>query len=184
LINDADIVRDAGLNPVTGKFYRNILKMMFIAFDVPPWYRNIGKRMVKSPKGYILDTLLLCHLLDLDLKNLRHNRPDMFGRILENYVATELIKLLGTGKIKAQLFYFRTSDGREIDFILERPDGSVFGIEVKNSELVHQGDFKGLKLLAELAGKDFIGGVVLYAGKDALPFGEKLWAVPVHVLWQ
>jgi uncharacterized protein len=49
---------------------------------------------------------------------------------------------------------------------------------------VHQGDFKGLKLLAELAGKDFIGGVVLYAGKDALPFGEKLWAVPVHVLWQ
>ena len=51
-MNDSDISREVGLNSVTGKFYRNILKMMFLTFDVKPWHRNIGKRLVKSPKGY------------------------------------------------------------------------------------------------------------------------------------
>jgi hypothetical protein len=45
-------------------------------------------------------------------------------------------------------------------------------------------DFKGIKNLADLAGTDFIGGVVLYSGKEAVPFGKNLWAVPFHVLWQ
>src|SRR5665213_64644 len=56
VINDADLSRDVGLNAVTGKFYRNILKMMFLSVDVPPWYRNIGKRLVKSSKGYLTDS--------------------------------------------------------------------------------------------------------------------------------
>jgi len=66
LINDADIARDAGLNPVTSRNYKTLLKMLFLTFELAPWYRNIGKRLVKSPKGYMTDTLLLCHLLQYE----------------------------------------------------------------------------------------------------------------------
>ena len=184
LINDSDISRDAGLNSVTGKFYRNILKMMFLNFDVQPWFRNIGKRLVKAPKGYLTDTLMLCHMLDLDLGEMEKSKPELFGHVLENYVATELTKQLTFSDTKAQLLHFRTSDGKEVDFVLEKPDGSIFAIEVKRSGSVAIEDFKGIKCLAELAGKDFKGGVVLYSGKEAVPFGKDLWAVPLHVLWQ
>jgi predicted AAA+ superfamily ATPase len=184
LINDADVARDIGLNPVTSKFYRSILKMMFLNFDVQPWYRNIGKRLVKSPKGYLIDTLMLCHMLDLDLDDVEKNNPSLFGHFLENYIATELTKLLTFSDTKAQLLHFRTSDGKEVDFLLERPDGSVFGIEIKKSESINIHDFKGIQTLAELTEKEFIGGVVLYSGKEVVPFGKNLWAVPFHILWQ
>ncbi|GEP90673.1 hypothetical protein CTE07_23180 [Chitinophaga terrae (ex Kim and Jung 2007)] len=184
LLNDSDIARDLGLNPVTSKFYRNILKMMFLNFDIEPWFRNIGKRLVKSPKGYLIDTLMLCYMLDLDIEDIERNKPDLFGHILENYIATELTKQLTFSETRAKLLHFRTGDGKEVDFVLERPDGSLFAIEIKKSESVNIHDFKGIQVLAELAAKDFIGGVVLYSGKDAVPFGKNLWAVPFHVLWQ
>lgn len=184
LLNDSDISRDIGLNPVTTKAYRDILKMMFLNFDVQPWFRNIGKRLVKSPKGYLNDTPLLCHMLDLNVEDVEKNKPDLFGHVLENYVATELIKQLTFSEAKAALYHFRTSDGKEVDFILEKPDGSVFAIEIKKSESVNSQDFKGIMAFEEITGKDFIGGIILYSGKEAVPFGKNIWAVPFHVLWQ
>jgi predicted AAA+ superfamily ATPase len=183
LMNDADIARDVGLNSVTGKFYRNILKLMFLSFDVSPWYRNIGKRLVKSAKGYLIDTSLICHLLDYSIDDIAAKKPDLFGHLIENFVATELLKQLSNGDIKAELYHFRTSDGKKVDFVLEMPDGSVFAIEVKRSESVTMNDFKGIKAFQELTGKDFIGGIVLYSGKGAVPFGKNLWAVPFFALW-
>lgn len=184
LVNDSDISREVGLTSVTGKFYRSILKMMFLNFDVEPWFRNIGKRLVKSPKGYLIDTLMLCHMLDLNIDDIAIGKPDLFGHVLENYVATELVKQLNISDTKAALFHFRTSDGKEVDFILERPDGSVFAIEIKKSESVTIQDFKGIQAFAELTKQDFTGGVVLYSGKDIVPFGKNLWAVPFYILWQ
>jgi len=184
LINDSDIAREVGLTSVTGKFYRNILKMMFLNFDLPPWYRNIGKRLVKAPKGYLTDTLLLCHMLDLDIEDIERHKPHLFGHVVENFVATELVKLLSASDIRARLLHFRTSDGREVDFVLEKADGSVVAIEIKKAKSVNMNDFKGIQLFAALAGKDFVGGVVMYSGKEVVPFGENLWAVPFHILWQ
>jgi predicted AAA+ superfamily ATPase len=184
LINEADISRDIGLNAITAKSYRSVLKNMFLNFDVVPWYKNIGKRLVKASKGYLVDTLMMCHMLDLNIDDIEINKPDLFGHVLENYVATELMKLLTFSDTKAQLLHFRTSDGKEIDFLLERQDGSVFAIEVKKSEAVGPHDFKAIKELSELAPKEFIGGIVLYSGKHVVPFGKNLWAVPFHILWQ
>lgn len=184
LLNDADIARDMGLNPVTSKFYRNILKMMFLNFDVEPWFRNIGKRLVKASKGFLIDTLMLCHMLDLDLEDIKKDKPDLFGHVLENYIAAELTKLLTFSETKAKLLHFRTSEGKEVDFVLEKADGSLFAIEIKKSESVNIQDFNGIKTLAELTAKEFIGGVVLYSGKEVVPFGKNLWAVPFHILWQ
>lgn len=183
LMNDSDIAREVGLTNVTGKSYRGILKLMFLTFDVKPWHRNVGKRLVKAAKGYMIDTNLICHLLDYDIDDVALTKPDLFGHLVENFVATELLKQLSNSDIKAELYHFRTSDGKEVDFILERPDGSVLAIEVKRAETVNIDDFKGIKVFQELAGKDFIGGIVLYSGKDVAPFGSNLWAVPFSVLW-
>lgn len=184
LINDADISRSIGLNAVTSKSYRGILMAMFLSFDVSPWYRNIGKRLVKSPKGYLMDSLLLCYLLDWNLDDLSVSKPDLYANVVENFVATELLKLLSFSDIRANLLHFRTSDGKEVDFVLERPNGNLAGIEVKTASRVSNKDFKGLKVLQESAGNDFVCGIVLYTGSDVVPFGDKLYAVPLSVLWQ
>jgi uncharacterized protein len=183
LINDADIARDINLNHVTTKFYRNILKMMYLTFDVKPWYRNVGKRLVKTPKGYLMDTSMICHLLNYNLSDTAATKPEIFGHLVENFIATEILKQLSHAHFKAELYHFRTSDGKEVDFILEKPDGSVFAIEVKKAETVSSQDFKGIRAFQELVKEDFLGGVVLYAGKEAVPFGKNLWAVPFDALW-
>ncbi|MCY4261937.1 MAG: DUF4143 domain-containing protein, partial [Candidatus Dadabacteria bacterium] len=184
LMNDAEIARDMGLNQVTSKSYRSILRAMFLSFDVRPWYRNVGKRLMKSSKGYIMDTLLLCHLLDRDIASPRGRLSDFYGYAVENFVATELCKLLSFSDVRADLFHFQTSDGKEVDFVLERPDGSVAGIEVKASERVGPADFKGMKVLQGITRDDFVCGIVLYGGRDVVPFADRLLAVPFSALWQ
>ncbi len=183
LINDADIARDAGLNHVTSRNYKTLLKMLFLTFELSPWYRNIGKRLVKSPKGYMTDTLLLCHLLQYELSDLEKNRPELFGHAVENFVATELLKLITFRDDKLDLFHFRTSDNKEVDFILEKPTGQLTAVEVKQRDSVSKADFKGLEVLQHVTGDDFICGIVLYRGKEVVPFGNDLWAVPMSNLW-
>ena len=81
------------------------------------------------------------------------------------------------------MYHFRTAAGREVDLVLEVPAQNVAGIEVKASAGVDVRDFDGLRALAEAAGRTFASGTVLYLGEHALPFGEKLWAVPIAAMW-
>jgi predicted AAA+ superfamily ATPase len=183
LVNEADIARSIGQNAVTAKNYRMLLQMMFLTFDVRPWFRNIGKRLVKSGKGYIIDTALLCHLQQINLDKVAIHDPHVFGHILENFVASELLKQLASSEEMADLYHFRTSDGKEVDFVLEYPNGTLSGIEVKARDAVSEADFHGLKELHRQTGKDFICGIVLYRGQKTIPFGERLWAVPIDSMW-
>lgn len=82
------------------------------------------------------------------------------------------------------LYHFRTATGSEVDVILERPDGAVAAIEVKAGATVGTSAFMALKELRDQLGKKFITGVVLYAGDNLIPFGDKLWLVPLPVLWE
>ena len=183
LVNDADIARDAGLNHVTTRNYKTLLKMLYLTFEIAPWYRNIGKRLVKAPKGYLIDTLLLCYLLGYELDDLAKNRPELFGYVLENFVATELLKLMSNQNKRMNLFHFRTSDFKEVDFVIEKINGQLAAIEVKHRDYLSNSDFKGLRELQRLTGDDFICGIVLYRGRDVVPFGQNLWAVPINNLW-
>ncbi len=182
LLNEADIARAIKQNAVTTKNYRTLLQMIFLVFDVYPWFSNIGKRLVKAPKGYIIDTSLLCHLQQIDLKAIAQKDASTFGHVLENFVATELLKQLTI--FDADLFHFRTSDGKEVDFVLQKRGGPLAGIEVKANDNVKADDFRGLKELQQSTSKSFACGIVLYRGKKTIAFAEKLWAVPISALWQ
>lgn len=183
LINDAEISRDAGLNTVTCRNYKTLLKMLFLTLELAPWYRNIGKRLVKSSKGYVIDTLLLCHLLQYNLDYLEKNRPELFGHVIENFVVTDLLKLIASNDQNLSLLHFRTASNKEVDFVLEKPNGQLAAIEVKKKDRINAKDFEGLKELQALSGDDFACGIVLYRGKEVVPFGQNLWAVPMANLW-
>ena len=158
--------------------------MLFLVLEIQPWYRNIGKRLVKSPKVYLVDSLMLCHLLAYDIEEIKKNRPELFGRIVENFVATEIVKQLSMLNNGLKLYHFRTSDNKEADFVIERPDGKLVGIEVKSRDSVNKRDFEGLNVLKAATKEDFVCGVVLYSGRDIVPFEEGLWAIPIASLWR
>jgi uncharacterized protein len=182
LLNDADSARDAKLNAMTYRRYRSLLQQLFLIALVPPWFRNVGKRFVKAPKLYFTDTALLCHRLGVDFGGLSRRNPSLFGRLVENFVATELLKqvsLLPDG----MLHHFRTQNGKEVDFVVERRSGALIGIEVKASASVSADDFAGLRVLKEAAGKDFRRGIVLYLGSNTVAFGGDLYALPLSSLW-
>lgn len=179
LLSYSSLSRDVGLPVTTLKRYLELLQHVYLIKMVQPWFRNISKRLVKSPKIYFTDTALL-------LSTLGRNLDDDYilkGAMLENFVATELMKHINCLGDGYQLFYFRTSDDKEVDFIIEKPNGSIIGIEVKYSAAVTDSDFNGLKILQNSIGNDFVRGIVLYQGKEILPYGKNLFAMPIDCLW-
>ena len=184
LLNEASIAREVGLNPVTSKVYRHLFNSLFLTFEVPPWYRNIKKRLVKASKVYLIDTALLCHLLGWEINEMAKKRSEIYGHVIENFVATELVKLLSFSQERCHLFHFRTHDSIEVDFVLEKENGLIAAIEVKASQKISRAHFKGLRFLKETVGKDFACGVIFYSGKDVVCFGEKLFALPFPFLWK
>lgn len=182
LLNDADCARDAKLNAMTYRRYRILLQQLFLISLIPPWFRNSGKRLVKSPKLYFTDTALMCHQLGVEPGMLEGRNPAAFGRVLENFVASELMKQ--TAMIPdGTLYHYRTNDNREVDFVIERRNGHIIGIEVKASDSVSTEDFSGLKILKEQSGTDFRRGIVLYRGRDTIPFAGDMVALPLENLW-
>ncbi len=106
-----------------------------------------------------------------------------FGALLESFVFSEVLKLMGASQLPLSPYHFRDRDMREVDIVLECDDGMIVGIEVKASATVKSGDFSGLRALADACGDRFAFGVVLYDSTDVVPFGDRLAAAPLSCLW-
>lgn len=183
LLNYADLARDAGLNQVTLKRYFTLLQAIFLVRTVRPWFSNRTKRLVKSEKLYLCDTGLLAHLLDVSAEHLARDSKEK-GALLENFVAVELMKQCGWSRTKPQVYHFRDYAGAGVDFLLESRGGRrVVGVEVKAAATVTPEDVKGLRVLAESLGKQFVRGIVLYTGRTVVPFAENIHALPIETLW-
>jgi uncharacterized protein len=183
LLNIAELSRTLAMPHSTLSNYLDMLEALFLICRVPAWSSDLGKRLVKTPKLYMLDSGLAASLLNVDAERLKRE-PTLFGGLLENFVVMELFKQLSWNKTRAQLYHFRTHTGQEVDIVLEGPAGDIAGIEVKNKVSISAKDFKGLETLKELTGKKFKRGVLFYMGENVLPFGEKIWAVPLSGLWE
>lgn len=183
LLNFSELSRTSGIPQSTLKRYMTLLETTFLLLLLSPWSGNLGKRFVKSPRIMLNDTGLAAHLLGVDAERLRAD-PGLAGHLLENFVFMELKKQVGWSRTRAQVFHFRTQAGQEVDFVLEDRSGRLVGIEVKASATVDGNDFRGLKSLAEDSGERFVRGVLLYAGKEVIPFGRQLHALPLDALWR
>jgi predicted AAA+ superfamily ATPase len=163
--------------------YLGLLEEVFLIKRIPAWSRNVSARAVGTPKLAFVDSGIAANLLGADARSLL--RPDgWFGPLLEGFVLMELARQLTWSRQRAELFHYRTKDKVEVDAVLENRQGRVVGIEIKASSTVAAGDFRGLRHLAERIGSDFIAGIVFYTGRQTLPFGPRLRAVPVSALWQ
>ncbi len=182
LMNMSEVSRTAGIAHSTLRRYFALLEATFVFQPLPAWSNNLGKRLVKSPKIHLLDSGLAAHLRG-DGEALALAQSPNLGPLLETFVVQEVRKLLAWSHHAATPYHFRTATGQEVDLVLEAPGQRIAGIEVKAASSVNQGDFGGLRALAESAGDKFVGGVVLYLGEQCLPFAENLWALPISVLW-
>ena len=182
LLNEADLANAVKVSQPTLKRYRTLLDGVFLTFLLPPWFKNIEKRFVKSPKIYFNDTMLLCHLLGYSPDEIKVKRPEIYGFVLENFVATELKKQLALMD-DGMLYHLRTSDLKEIDFMIEKRNGDILAIEVKAAQTVMPDDFKHIRFLQNSLPENFIRGIVLYSGEKIVEFGKNLYAVPVSAMW-
>jgi len=182
-INLSDIARLSGIKNTTLQRYIALLEQVFLILKIPAWTPNAEGQFVKSPKIFLNDTGLLCHLRD-ESDGLLENRTTA-GGFLENFAVMEIIKQLGWTDNMLKPYHFSIHKGAEVDIVLEDRKKQLYGIEVKSTTSIQENDFKGLKKLSELAGRRFKKGIVLYTGEHTLGgFGGKnLYAVPIAALW-
>jgi uncharacterized protein len=182
LLNYSDLARSLQMKLTTVKTYLSLLELLFLVIPVQPWFANLGKRLVKSPKLYVNDTGLLSHLLGRDGKAISRD-GSLLGMMLENFVLVELMKQISWSSTRPKLFHFRTENGEEVDFVLEAPDGRIVGIECKANSLGRDAS-KGLRMLRDLTGTRFHRGIVLYTGANIIGIDSNIQAVPISSLWE
>lgn len=164
--------------------YVAALNDVFLINQLPSWGTNLEKRAISKPKVFLSDTALATSLAGLEPEALEMNiSSTLSGGICEAFVANELLKQKAWSSVDYRLFHFRTSTGKEVDLVLESRSRDVVGVEVKAAMSIQPKDFAGLRYLQQVAGDSFRAGIVLYTGKDVLPMGENLWAMPISTLW-
>lgn len=182
LVNHSSYGAALGLSVPTAQKYAGILERLFLTRSVPPWSSNAVSRLTKTPKLHFLDTGLLAALRDNTLTQLQKDRT-IYGPLLENFVVSEVFKLSSWGDRRLRISHFRTKEQDEVDLVLEDRRGRIIGIEVKASATVRPHDLRGLRQLQAAAGDNFVQGLVLHDHDRITPFGERLHAAPVSLLW-
>jgi predicted AAA+ superfamily ATPase len=150
---------------------------------VTPWLKTDYERIGKRSKFYATDTGIMTSVLGWNPKEVFMNN-DRSGKLTETFVFQELAAQIDLEN-KYNLYQYRDRLGREIDFLVEREDGALLGIEVKASHNISKDDFKPQKWFADniLKNKEPYTGIVVYSGDRVIPFGENLLAVPIAALW-
>ncbi len=179
----ASLNRDAEVSTKTGDGYRNALVTLGLVEDVRAWRSNRLKRLVATPKRYLMDTGLAGYLVETDVAAARRN-PDVSGRLIDSYVAAQLTVEAETSDQRVGLFHLRTHRGeREVDLLAEF-GGRVAAFEIKSGPAPRPSDARHLAWLRDqLPAERFAGGVVLHTGPWRYPLGDGIEAVPIAALW-
>ena len=163
--------------------YINALEALYLVERVRPWLKTDYERVAKRDKLFMTDTGLMAAILRWRFEKVQLD-GERNGKLIETLVFTQLAAQIDAQDTDYELYHYRDRDRREIDFIVENEDGDVLGIEVKAGSAVNKGSFKHLIWFRDNMVKDteFVG-VVLYTGEHVVPFGDRLWAVPISTLW-
>lgn len=163
ILNCQSLSDDLGVSANTVKSWISILEACFIITILPCYYRNFGKRFVKSPKVYFTDVGLASHILGIRNEE-QLSRDPLFGQLFENMVVMEAFKARLNKGLPPDLYFIRDKNGTEIDLVLEETR-KLHLFEIKSS-MSYSGDFaKNLrKYLSDLP--EAVSGDVVYSGKD------------------
>lgn len=159
LLNKDSLGRDAGLNTKTVDAWLAVLEASFVVAKLQPYHANLGKRLIKSPKIYMLDTGLACHLLRIERAHQLTTHP-LRGELFETLIVSELLKMRFNAGRAPNLYFYRDSADREVDVILEYSDG-IYPIEIKASQTYHESFATNLR---PFASKSPLGQAVVLGG--------------------
>jgi predicted AAA+ superfamily ATPase len=180
LLNLTDLSRDLGVAVNTAKAWLSVLEATFQVVILRPYFANVGKRLVKTPKVYFTDVGTLCYLTGL--KDADHAAAGpMAGAIFETAVLTEIRKALVNRGEAPQIYFWRTSNGVEVDIVVEA-DGKLIPIEVKASATPRPAMADGIRAFREDFGKQAAMGYVVHPGSKCLPLAPGVMAMPFDLL--
>ena len=175
-----DLCTRAGISKQTAENYMEALRALYVFDKVPAWSKSDYDRIGKRAKWIVSDTGLMANILKWN-EDAVFEESAQNGKLVESWVYHELAvqaDVLGGYEISQ----YRDKDKREIDFLVENNDGALLGVEVKAGALVGEDDFKHMKWFAKNLAKTSFTGIVLYTGKEILPFGKGFHAVPMSCL--
>jgi predicted AAA+ superfamily ATPase len=176
----SELARDVGVAVNTAKDWISILEASFQIFILRPYYANLGKRLIKSPKIYFVDTGLLCYLVGL--RDIEHAEAGpMGGAIFENLVIADLFKTYLHRGEEPPLYYWRTAAGSEVDIVVETQSGLV-PIEIKSSSTPRPNMAKEIFSFQKDFGEKALPGYVVHPGNLLLPLGHGVIALPIDRL--
>jgi predicted AAA+ superfamily ATPase len=148
VLNKTDLAAPLGVSVPTITQWLAVLETTLQIVLVPPFYENLGKRLIKSPKLYVADSGLACHLLGIETEA-ELGRSPLRGAVFEGFVASEIIKSqLNRGRRRA-LYYFRDQQGLEVDFVVPGQSGAMALVEAKASATTHPRMASPMRRLSE-----------------------------------
>ena len=176
LLSLTDLARDLGVAVNTVKAWLSMLEATYQVIILRPYFANVGKRLVKTPKVYFTDTGTLCYLTGLKDPEHAASGP-MGGPIMEAAVLSEIAKTLPHKGVDPQIYFWRTSTGTEVDFVVEA-GGKLIPIEVKLSATPRPAMASSIKTFSEDFGEKAMPGYVIHPGDIRLPLGPNITALP------
>jgi uncharacterized protein len=170
LVNLSSLGADAGVSHSTARRWLSVLRASYVLDLLPPHHENFSKRLVKTPKLHFLDTGLLCLLLGIRAPAQIAVHP-LRGAIFETFVVSELRKLFLHRGVRPPLFFWRDSNGREVDVLIDAGTQRI-PVEAKAGATVVADAFRGLEHYLSLSGD--ARGVLVYGGDESYPRGRHL----------
>jgi uncharacterized protein len=135
MLNRTDIAAPLGVSVPTITQWLSVLETTAQILILPPFYENLGKRLIKSPKVYFADSGLACHLLGIDSAAELEKSP-FLGVLFEGFIAAEIVKAQTNSGRRREIYYFRDEQGLEVDFLIPGRSGSIDLVECKASHTV------------------------------------------------
>jgi len=164
VVNYTSLGNDIGISSMSVKNWISVLKASFVIFELQPFFENINKRVIKSPKIYFTDTGLVSHLLGIETLN-QARRDPLRGGLYENFVILEILKSHFNQGMRPDLFFFRDTHGNEVDLII-RQQRRLIPIEIKSAHTFTNNFLKSIRKFRKLAKDRCNNGYVFYNGED------------------
>ena len=182
VVADETIFDTAGINRRTADAYEHLLTNLFVVERVPAWHSNRLKRLVRTPKRYVVDPGLVVGALGLEVNDVMTD-ADVLGRLIDTFVVAQLRAELQLGG-RGRLYHLRDRNGgHEIDLIVELGHARVVAIEVKAHSAPDSRAARHLRWLRDELGDGFLAGVVLHTGTFTYPLDDKITAAPICTIW-
>ncbi|MEX2183360.1 MAG: DUF4143 domain-containing protein [Chloroflexota bacterium] len=183
IVEDRTLLEAAGINRQTALAYERLLSNLLVIEALPAWTSNRLKRLVLSPKRYVMDPGLAAAALGVDV-DLVMRDGDLLGRLLDTFVVAQLRAEVAVTAARPRLYHLRQQQGRiEVDVLAELAGGRLVGIEIKASAAPTARDARHLVTLRDRYPEQFVAGIVLHTGPRVYRLGERLIAAPISTLW-